>query len=196
QLNEGALWVEAKMPMSMSLKETTKMVRTLREALLDFEEVNSVLSQTGRSNDGTDPSGFYYVQMQVNLKPKGEWTRKLTMDDLIEEMDEQLGQYQGINYNYSQPIIDNVAEAVAGMNANNAVKIFGPDLEVLDGLASQVLASIAPVDGIKDAGILRNVGQPEIQIRLHDHKMALYGVTTADAQAVIEMAIGGKTASV
>ena len=196
QLNEGALWVEAKMPMSMSLKETTKMVRTLREELLDFEEVNSVLSQTGRSNDGTDPSGFYYVQMQVNLKPKGEWTRKLTMDDLIEEMDEQLGQYQGINYNYSQPIIDNVAEAVAGMNANNAVKIFGPDLEVLDGLASQVLMQIEPISGIRDAGILRNVGQPEIQIRLHDHKMALYGVTTADAQAVIEMAIGGKTASV
>lgn len=118
------------------------------------------------------------------------------MDNLIEEMDVKLKKYQGINYNYSQPIIDNVAEAVAGMNANNAVKIFGPDLDVLDELASKVLASITHVEGIKDAGILRNVGQPEIQIRLHDHKMALYGVTTADAQAVIEMAIGGKTASI
>lgn len=196
QLNEGALWVEAKMPMSMSLNETVKTVRTLRAELMEFEEVNGVLSQTGRSNDGTDPSGFYYVQMQVNLLPKEEWKRKISMDELIAEMDEKLCKYQGINYNYSQPIIDNVAEAVAGMNANNAVKIFGPDLDVLDGLASQVLNAIADVPGIKDAGILRNVGQPEIQIRLHDHKMALYGVTIADAQAVIEMAIGGKTASV
>lgn len=196
QLNEGALWVEAKMPMSMSLTETVNTVRTLRTELMQFKEVNGVLSQTGRSNDGTDPSGFYYVQMQVNLKPKEEWDRKISMDGLIEEMDARLKQYQGINYNYSQPIIDNVAEAVAGMNANNAVKIFGPDLSVLDDLATKVLASIEHVDGIKDAGILRNVGQPEIQIRLHDHKMALYGVTIADAQAVIEMAIGGKTASV
>lgn len=196
QLNEGALWVEAKMPMSMSLNETVKMVHTLRNELGEFNEVNGVLSQTGRSNDGTDPSGFYYVQMQVNLKPKDEWARKISMDNLIEEMDHKLKKYQGINYNYSQPIIDNVAEAVAGMNANNAVKIFGPDLDVLNTLSNQVLESIKDVPGIKDAGILRNVGQPEIQIKLHDHQMALYGVTTADAQAVIEMAIGGKTASV
>jgi cobalt-zinc-cadmium resistance protein CzcA len=196
QLNEGALWVEAKMPMSMSLNETVKMVHTLRNELSAFKEVNGVLSQTGRSNDGTDPSGFYYVQMQVNLKPKEEWGRKISLDGLIGEMDKKLKKYQGINYNYSQPIIDNVAEAVAGMNANNAVKIFGPDLAELDKLATQVLASIQDVPGIKDAGILRNVGQPEIQIKLHDHEMALYGVTTSDAQAVIEMAIGGKTASI
>lgn len=196
QLNEGALWVEAKMPMSMSLSETVKTVRTLRTELMDFEEVNGVLSQTGRSNDGTDPSGFYYVQMQVNLKPKEEWKRMIRMDDLIEEMDARLRKYQGINYNYSQPIIDNVAEAVAGMNANNAVKIFGSDLDILDVLANEVLMTISVVEGIKDTGILRNVGQPEIQIKLHDHKMALYGVKMADAQAVIEMAIGGKTASV
>ncbi len=196
QLNEGALWVEAKMPMSMSLSETVNTVRSLRAELMQFQEVNGVLSQTGRSNDGTDPSGFYYVQMQVNLKPKEEWDRDIPMDELIEEMDQRLKQYQGINYNYSQPIIDNVAEAVAGMNANNAVKIFGPDLQILDDLADKVLAAIEGVNGVKDAGILRNVGQPEIQIRLHDHKMALYGVTIADAQAVIEMAIGGKTASV
>lgn len=194
-LNEGALWVEAKMPMSMSLNETVDMVGSLRQELMKFEEVNGVLSQTGRSNDGTDPSGFYYVQMQVNLKPKEEWKRKITLDGLIDEMDSKLKLYQGINYNYSQPIIDNVAEAVAGMNANNAVKIFGPDLGELDKLANQVMESIQGVEGIKDAGILRNVGQPEIQIRLDEQKMGLYGVTTANAQAVIEMAIGGKTAN-
>jgi cobalt-zinc-cadmium resistance protein CzcA len=196
QLNEGALWVEAKMPMSMSLNETVKMVSVLRSKLREFPEVNGVLSQTGRSNDGTDPSGFYYVQMQVNLKPKEEWDRKISTDQLIEEIDKQLKNYQGINYNYSQPIIDNVAEAVAGMNANNAVKIFGEDLDKMDDLANQVIDQISHVEGIKDAGILRNVGQPEMQIVLNDQKMGLYGVAVTDAQAVIEMAIGGKTANI
>ncbi|MDQ6477340.1 CusA/CzcA family heavy metal efflux RND transporter [Dyadobacter sp. LHD-138] len=195
-LNEGALWVEAKLPMSSSLTETIKMVHTLRAKLNEFPEVNGVLSQTGRSNDGTDPSGFYYVQMQVNLKPKDEWKRKISQDDLIEEMDAKLKQFQGINYNYSQPIIDNVAEAVAGMNASNAVKIYGDDLETLNAKANQVLEAIKDVPGIKDVGILRNIGQPEISVILHDHKMAQYGVSTADVQAVIEMAIGGKTASI
>jgi cobalt-zinc-cadmium resistance protein CzcA len=195
-LNEGALWVEAKMPMSSSLNETIKMVTILRAKLNEFPEVNGVLSQTGRSNDGTDPSGFYYVQMQVNLKPKDEWKRKISQDDLIEEMDKKLKEFQGINYNYSQPIIDNVAEAVAGMNASNAVKIYGDDLETLNDKANQVLEAIKGVPGIKDVGILRNIGQPEISVILHDHQMAQYGVSTADAQAVIEMAIGGKTASI
>lgn len=195
QLNEGALWVEAKMPMSYSLPSTVKMVSTLRKELQKFPEVNGVLSQTGRSNDGTDPSGFYYVQMQVNLKPKEEWERKITLDDLVEEMDARLKEYQGINYNYSQPIIDNVAEAVAGMNASNAVKIYGDDLEKLDGYADQVIAQIEKVQGIKDVGILRNIGQPEISIVLDEEKIGLYGITKAEAQAVIEMAIGGKTAT-
>lgn len=194
-LNEGALWVEAKMPMSYSLNKTVEMVHTLRKELRQFPEVNSVLSQTGRSNDGTDPSGFYYVQMQVNLKPKEAWKRKITLDDLIEQMDVQLKKYQGINYNYSQPIIDNVAEAVAGMNASNAVKIFGDDLGKLDSYANEVLAAIKDVPGIKDIGILRNVGQPEMSVVLDEEKMAIYGVTKSEAQAVIEMAIGGKTAT-
>ncbi|AEI49916.1 efflux RND transporter permease subunit [Runella slithyformis] len=196
QLNEGALWVEAKLPMSSSLNETVKMVKVLRSKLMEFPEVNGVLSQTGRSNDGTDPSGFYYVQMQVNLKPKDEWTRKITNDQLVEEMDAKLKQFQGINYNYSQPIIDNVAEAVAGMNASNAVKIFGDDLELLNQNANKVIEAIKNVPGIKDVGILRNIGQPEMSVLFDEQKMALYGVSTADAQAVIEMAIGGKTASI
>lgn len=195
QLNEGALWVEAKMPMSYSLPKTVEMVSVLRQELIKFSEVNGVLSQTGRSNDGTDPSGFYYVQMQVNLKPKEEWKRKISLDDLVEEMDVQLKKYQGINYNYSQPIIDNVAEAVAGMNASNAVKIYGDDLNKLDEYANQVIAQIENVPGIKDVGILRNIGQPEISILLDEEKMAIYGITKAEAQAVIEMAIGGKTAT-
>lgn len=192
-LNEGALWVEAKLPMSTSLDETTKQVSVLRNKLRQFPEVNGVLSQTGRSNDGTDPSGFFYVQMQVNLKPKDEWRKGLTIDKLIGEMDKEMKKFPGINFNYSQPIIDNVAEAVAGMNANNAVKIFGPDLKVLDSLSTLVLNNIKNVEGVKDAGILRNIGQPEMQIHYDKQKMAIYGVSMKNAQDIIEMAIGGKT---
>lgn len=195
QLNEGALWVEAKLPMSNSLTETVKTVALLRAELQKFPEVNGVLSQTGRSNDGTDPSGFYYVQMQVNLKPKDDWKRKITTDQLVEEMDKVLKNYQGIVYNYSQPIIDNVAESVAGINASNAVKIYGDDLDKLDELANKVIEQIKTVPGIKDVGILRNVGQPEISVILDEEKMAIYGVQKSDAQSIIEMAIGGKTAT-
>ncbi len=195
QLNEGALWVEAKLPMSSSLNETIKMVSVLRKELMDFPEVNGVLSQTGRSNDGTDPSGFYYVQMQVNLKPKDKWERKITMDGLVEEMDKRLKNYQGIVYNYSQPIIDNVAEAVAGINASNAIKIYGDDLNTLDEIANKIIKQVEDVDGIKDVGILRNIGQPEISVVLDEERMAIYGVSKADVQSLIEMAIGGKTAT-
>lgn len=195
QLNEGALWVEAKFPMSQSLTETVKQTAVLRKELQKFPEVNGVLSQVGRSNDGTDPSGFYYVQMQVNLKPKEEWKRKLSMDGLVRAMDDSLKKYQGIGYNYSQPIIDNVAESVAGINASNAVKIYGDDLDKLDEIANTVIKQIEHVDGIKDVGILRNVGQPEISVILDREKMAAYGIKVADAQAVLEMAFGGKTAT-
>lgn len=195
QLNEGALWVEAKFPMSQSLNETVSRTSLLRSDIRKFPEVNGVLSQVGRSNDGTDPSGFYYVQMQVNLKHKDDWDRKITMDDLVREINDSLSRYQGVGYNYSQPIIDNVAESVAGINASNAVKIFGDDLEVLDSLANKVLKQIEVVDGIKDVGILRNIGQPEVSVILDREKMAAYGVKIADAQAVLEMAFGGKTAT-
>lgn len=195
QLNEGALWVEAKYPMSQGLTETVAQTALLRRELNKFPEVNGVLSQAGRSNDGTDPSGFYYVQMQVNLKPKEEWTRKISMDDLVREMNDSLCRYQGIGYNYSQPIIDNVAESVAGINASNAVKIYGNDLATLDKIAGSVIELIRNVPGIKDVGILRNVGQPEVSVVLDREKMAAYGVQLADAQAVLEMAFGGKTAT-
>lgn len=195
ELNEGALWVEAKMPMSSSLTQSVEMVSRIREKLLAFPEVTEVLSQTGRSNDGTDPSGFYYMQCQVNLLPAKQWKRKISRNELIAEMDNSLKEYAGVEYNYSQPIIDNVQEAVAGLNANNAVKIFGDDLNTLDRLSDSVLLRIKDVPGVKDYGIMRNIGQPEMTVHLDEEKMGLYGVTTSDAQAVIEMAIGGKTAS-
>jgi cobalt-zinc-cadmium resistance protein CzcA len=194
-LNEGALWVEAKLPMSSSITETNKFVHIFREKLNEFDEVESVLSQIGRSNDGTDPSGFFYVQCQVNLKPKEDWQRDITYEQLVEEMDAKLRQYPGVVYNYSQPIIDNVAEAVAGINASLAVKIFGNDLNVLNAKADSIAAILRTVHGVKDLGIMRNIGQPELSIILNQQKMAMYGITIADAETVIEMAIGGKTAT-
>ncbi len=195
ELNEGALWVEAKLPMSSSLTETVSFVSQFRKILNSFPEVNGVLSQTGRSNDGTDPSGFYYVQCQVNLKPEKEWKRHISKEQLIDEMDARLRQYPGVVYNYSQPIIDNVEEAVAGINADLAVKIYGNDLDKLDKLADSVYNILGTVRGVKDLGIMRNLGQPELSIVLDEEKMGIYGVNTADANSVIEMAIGGKSAS-
>lgn len=194
-LNEGALWVTAEMPMSTSLDQSLKTTDKLKKTLLSFREVTDVLAQTGRSNDGTDPNGFGFVQFGVNLKPKDEWSRKITMDQLIDEMDKKLKEYQGVTFNYSQPISDNVAEAVAGFKAENGVKIYGDNLNVLDRYAKQVFDIIKNVDGVKEPGIIKNIGQPEISVVLDRDKMAMYGVALSDAQSVLETAFGGVTAS-
>ncbi len=195
QLNEGSLWITAEMPMSSSLKESLKTAEVLKKDIMSFDEVTGVLAQTGRSNDGTDPNGFGFVQFAVSLQPRDEWKRKITYDELVEEIDKKLKNYQGITFNYSQPISDNVAEAVAGFKAENGIKIYGDNLHTLDRLADEVLASIKDVDGVKEPGIIKNIGQPEISVVLDRNKMAAYGVLPADAQAVLEMAFGGKTAS-
>lgn len=194
-LNEGALWVTAELPISNSLTESVKMARVIRKELKAFPEVGDVMSQTGRSNDGTDPNGFGFLQFQVDLKPKSQWKRGISQDELIAEMNTRLSQYQGITWNYSQPVIDNVAEAVAGFKASNAVKIYGDDLQVLDKLANEVMDRIKNIDGVKDVGVLRNLGQPGMTVTFDEEKMALYGVHKSDAQSIIEMAVGGKTAT-
>ena len=195
QLNEGALWVEAELPMSVSLSEANIISNKMVDILQKFPEVKQTLSQVGRTNDGTDPKGFFNIQIQVDLKPEKSWKRDITEEQLIDEMDKQLSKYPGIVFNYSQPIRDNVEEAVAGVNASLAVKIFGPDFLVLDSTANQVLDLLKKVKGIEDLGVLRNLGQPEFRIELNQEKMAIYGVNTVDANSVIEMAIGGKEAS-
>ncbi|CAN5199137.1 CusA/CzcA family heavy metal efflux RND transporter [soil metagenome] len=194
-LNEGALWVEAELPMSVSLSEANLVSNKMVDILQKFPEVKQTLSQVGRTNDGTDPKGFFNVQIQVDLKQQKTWTRKITEDQLIDEMDAQLRKFPGIVFNYSQPIRDNVEEAVAGVNAAMAVKIFGPDFLTLDSTANAVMDELKKVKGIEDLGVLRNLGQPEFRIELDQQKMAFYGINTADANAVIEMAIGGKAAT-
>jgi len=195
ELNEGALWVEAELPMSVSLTEANSISNKMIDILAKFPEVKQTLSQVGRTNDGTDPKGFFNVQIQVDLKPSKQWKRTITEDQLIDEMDAQLRKFPGIVYNYSQPIRDNVEEAVAGVNAAMAVKIFGPDFIVLDNKADSILSVLKTVRGIEDLGVLRNLGQPEFRIELNQQRMAFYGITPADANAVIEMAIGGKSAT-
>ena len=195
ELNEGALWVEAELPMSVSLSEANTVSNKMIAILSKFPEVKQTLSQIGRTNDGTDPKGFFNVQIQVDLKSKKQWDRKITDEELIDEMDKQLRKLPGIVFNYSQPIRDNVEEAVAGVNAALAVKIFGPDFQVLDSKADSIATVLKTVRGIEDLGVLRNLGQPEFRIELDQQKMAFYGVNIADANAVIEMAIGGKAAT-
>ena len=194
-LNEGSLWVTAEMPMSTSLNQSLKTADKLKHEIMSFSEVTDVIAQTGRSNDGTDPNGFGFVQFAVNLKPKEDWARKISMDELIEEIDKKLKEYQGITYNYSQPISDNVAEAVAGFKAENGLKIYGDNLNTLDKYAKEVFTILKNIDGVKEPGIIKNIGQPELSVILDRDKMALYGVVLSDAQSVLETAFGGKTAS-
>ncbi len=195
ELDEGALWVKSQLPMSASLSQSKIISDKMTEMIRKFPEVKHTLAQIGRTNDGTDPKGFFNVEIAVDLKPKDEWRKGLTTDLLVDSMNQQLSKIPGLLLNYSQPIRDNVEEAVAGVPASLAVKIFGKDFKVLDSLANQVQATLGKIQGIEDLGVLRNLGQPEFRIELNQEKMALYGVSTADAQAVIEMAIGGKAAT-
>ncbi len=195
ELNEGALWVESELPMSISLPEAKLTSDKMMQMIRKFPEVKQTLSQMGRTNDGTDPKGFFNVQIQVDLRPKEEWRKGVTEDMLIDSMDMQLRKIPGCVFNYSQPIRDNVEEAVAGVNAALAVKIFGPDFKVLDSTAKVIKNILGQVRGVDDLGILRNLGQPELRIELDQQKMAMYGVNIADANAVIEMALGGKAAT-
>ncbi|WP_018612378.1 efflux RND transporter permease subunit [Segetibacter koreensis] len=195
ELDEGALWVESELPMSASLPQAVEISNKMIAIIRKFPEVKQTLSQMGRTNDGTDPKGFFNVQIQVDLKPRDQWRKGVKEEALIDSMNAQLVKIPGVTYNYSQPIRDNVEEAVAGVNAAMAVKIFGPDFNTLDSLADAVKKALTGVRGIEDLGVLRNLGQPEFRIELDQQKMALYGINTADAQAVIEMAVGGKAAT-
>ncbi len=195
ELDEGALWVKAELPMSASLSQSKEVSDKLTTIIRKFPEVRHTLSQIGRTNDGTDPKGFFNVEIAVDLKPKDEWRKGVSTEMLIDSMNQQLSKIPGLLLNYSQPIRDNVEEAVAGVPASLAVKIFGRNFNTLDSLANKVKATLGTIQGVEDLGVLRNLGQPEFRIELNQEKMAQYGVSTADAQSVIEMAVGGKAAT-
>ena len=195
ELDEGALWVKGQLPMNASLDESNQVARKMMDIIAKFPEVKHTLAQVGRTVDGTDPKGFFNVEIAVDLKHKDDWPKGVTTDNLVDSLNGQLSKIPGVLYNYSQPIRDNVEEAVAGVPASLAVKIFGREFGKLDTLADQVMAQLQTVQGVEDLGVLRNLGQPEFRIELDQQKMALYGVSIADANEVIEMAIGGKAAT-
>ena len=195
ELDEGALWVKAQLPMSASLSQSKEISDKMTSIIRKFPEVRHTLSQIGRTNDGTDPKGFFNVEIAVDLYNKDDWRKGITTDILVDSLNQQLTKIPGLLLNYSQPIRDNVEEAVAGVPASMAVKIYGKDFNVLDSLADKVQTTLGKVQGVEDLGVLRNLGQPEFRIELDQQKMALYGVNTSDVQSVIEMAIGGKAAT-
>jgi len=196
QLNEGAIYVRASLPMSVSLDESVRISEDMRHIIKSFPEVKQVMSQTGRPNDGTDATGFYNVEFHVDIYHTDEMDKKANRDALIDRMTKKLSKYPGIVFNFSQPIQDNVEEAVSGVKGSLAVKIFGDDLSLLESKADSVFTIMNKVQGVADLGVIRNLGQPEFRIELDDDKMAMYGVATADCNSVIEMAIGGKAASI
>lgn len=195
KLNEGALYVRATLPNSVNLKESTRLAKEMKDKIRSFEEVKFVLNQVGRPNDGTDPTGFFNIEFHIQLHSEKDWKSKLSKDELIEEMRNELQTYPGIVFGFSQPIQDNVEEYVAGVKSSLVVKIFGNDLFKLEEYADQVADAIRDVEGIEDLNVYRNIGLPELRIQLHDNKMARYGVDKANAQAVVEMAIGGSAAT-
>ena len=195
QLNEGSIYIRATLPQSISLDESVTLANKMRHKLLTFPEVRQVLSQTGRPNDGTDATGFYNIEFHVDIYPEKDWESKLTKLELIDKMQDDLSIYPGIDFNFSQPITDNVEEAASGVKGSIAVKVFGKDLYESEKLAVQIDKILATVQGIEDLGVIRNIGQPELRIELNERQLARYGVAKEDVQSIIEMAIGGKSAS-
>jgi cobalt-zinc-cadmium resistance protein CzcA len=192
ELDEGAIYIRATCPLSVSLEDAREVANKMRMIIHSFPEVKQVMSQTGRPNDGTDATGFYNIEFHVDIYPKKEWKRQLTKEQLIARMNQKLAVFPGIDLNFSQPIMDNVEEAVSGVKGSLVVKIYGDTLSYTEQKANEVYAVMKNIKGVQDLGVIRNIGQPELRIDLDQQKMASYGVSTADANAIIEMAIGGK----
>lgn len=195
ELDEGAIYIRATCPLSVSLQDSKEIANKMRSIIRHYPEVKQVMSQTGRPNDGTDATGFYNIEFHVDIYPKKYWKSGWTKEELIDDMQKKLGVYPGINLNFSQPIMDNVEEAVSGVKGSLCVKIYGDSLGYTEKTAYKVYDVMKKIKGVEDLGVIRNIGQPEMRIDLDQSKMALYGVTTADANAIIEMAIGGKGVS-
>ncbi|HLV42658.1 MAG TPA: CusA/CzcA family heavy metal efflux RND transporter [Brumimicrobium sp.] len=194
-LNEGAMYVRATLPNSINLEESVRLSHEMKDKIRKFEEVEFVLTQTGRPNDGSDPTGFFNNEFHIQLHPEKKWNRKISKDELLNEIRAELSSFPGVVFGFSQPIQDNVEEYVAGVKSSLVIKIFGDDLFELEKYADQVAENIEQVEGITDINVYRNIGLPELRIQLHDHKIARYGADIQHAQAVIEMAIGGTAAT-
>jgi cobalt-zinc-cadmium resistance protein CzcA len=196
KLEEGNLWIRATLPPTISLDAGQRYVARLREILRTVPEVVTVVSQHGRPDDGTDPTGFYNVEFFAPLKPLGTWRRGMTKEALVEALQRRFDtELVGVDFNFSQTIQDNVEEAVSGVKGENSVKLFGPDLEVLQRRGDEIKAQLNTVRGIQDLAVYAELGQPNLLIEVDRARSARYGLAPGDVNAVVEAAIGGKSAT-
>ncbi|MEI7973822.1 MAG: efflux RND transporter permease subunit, partial [Bdellovibrio sp.] len=193
ELDEGALWIRARFPQSMNLKKGTELAHNIRSVLKEQDEVRTVVSQLGGPEDGTDPNLFDNCEFFVDLKPKSEWSRfDHDRNRLIVGYRELLEEFYGIEFNVSQPIADNVEEAVSGVKGKNAVKIFGLDLAVLISLSQKIQNELKKIPGLVDVGIIASMPQvPHLSVRPNREKIAQLGLTSQDVNDLIEIAVGG-----
>jgi heavy metal efflux system protein len=195
-LEEGNFWIRASMPPTIGLEAGTEATRKMREILLRHPEVITVVSQHGRPDNGSDASPFSNVELFAPLKPFDEWPAGLTKEKLTEQLQKEFDdELPGIGFNFSQYIQDNVEEALSGVKGANSVKIVGPNLDVLEKLATQVMAEMSKVQGVADLGIFHLLGQPNLNIRIDREKAARYGLNTGDVNTVVQAALGGTTAT-
>ena len=195
-LEEGNLWIRASMPPTLSLEAGMPLVNRMREILLRHPEVITVVSQHGRPDNGSDAAGFFNAEFFVPLKPFEEWPAGLTKEKLVEQLQAEFSsEFVGINFNFSQYIQDNVEEGLSGVKGANSIKIVGPDLATLEKLARAAMAEMAQVPGITDLGTFWILGQPNLNIRIDRERAARYGLNVADANNVVQAALGGTVAT-
>ena len=195
ELNEGSIWINVTLPSSVSVTEAQAMTGKFRAAIATVPEVDSVISKSGRPEDGTDPKLINMSEILVTLKPEGQWRQGVTKRRITDDMDRAMSRFPGIEPSFSQPIRDNVLESISQIDGQIVIKVFGEDLDVLQDQAQQVLAAVKDVQGVKRAFIDRLGELPQLLIRVDREAAARYGLNVADIQDVIEMVLGGKAAT-
>jgi cobalt-zinc-cadmium resistance protein CzcA len=192
-LDEGAIWVRGSLAPSAGPTASLAVANRSRLVLSAFPEVTQVVSQIGRPDDGTDTTGFFNTEYFVDLKPKNEWRPVFHKDkeELIGAMDRELEKIPGVVWNFSQPISDNVEEAVSGVKGELAVKLYGTDLRLLEQTGDKIVSVMSSVPGVADLGLFRVIGQPNLDFIVDREAAARYGINVADIQAAIEGAVGG-----
>jgi cobalt-zinc-cadmium resistance protein CzcA len=195
KLEEGNLWIRATMPSTISLEEGNGYVNRMRNVIGSFPEVESVVSQHGRPDDGTDAAGFFNAEFFAPLKPMSQWRAGLDKEALTIQILRKLdADFPGVEFNFSQYLQDNVAEAVSGVKGENSIKLFGNDLQALTDTANKIKAVLATVPGITDLAVFTSLGQPTVQIEIDRARAARYGLAPGDINATIRTAIGGESA--
>ena len=195
KLEEGNLWIRATFPQSVSLEKSDTYVNRMRVLMKSYPEVQTVVSQHGRPDDGTDATGFFNAEFFVPLKPFDTWPAGIDKEKLTQSMTEALEQnFPGVDFNFSQYIQDNVEEAASGVKGENSVKVFGNDLETLEKTANSIAAVLAKIPGIEDLAVLRSLGQPTIRIDVDRVRAARFALAPGDVNAVVQTAIGGQSA--